>query len=309
LRRFVLILVIAALAPLSALSQVPTASSDGPVVPALMPLPLKFVARLPPGPNRECSGIVRSRKTADLFWTHNDSGDEPRIYPIHRDGSAYRSATDPDISGVLIEGATHIDWEDIATFDDGTLVIADMGNNGNRREDLSLYFVAEPSPTASRAPFSRKLHVRFPDQTTFPAPKNNFNFDCEAVFTFDKTVYVLTKHRSDPRTKLYRLDEPQDDQVNTLTLLGDFEIGGSVVGADCTSDGKRLTVMTYKALWLFERDDLATPFFKSRTCSRPFILPQAEGVCFADETTLLLTDEIVDSVLEVQLSDVAEGKR
>ena len=35
--------------------------------------------RLGDGPAEEHSGIVRSRNWADVFWMHNDTGDEPRI--------------------------------------------------------------------------------------------------------------------------------------------------------------------------------------------------------------------------------------
>lgn len=268
-------------------------------------LPLKVVARLPAGSNRESSGIVRSRKNPDLFWVHNDSGDEPRLYPIHRDGSPYLSKEQPDVPGVLIEGATHVDWEDIATLADGTLVIADMGNNGNARKDLAIYLVDEPSPTASRSAPARRISVRYPDQTEFPPAKPDFNFDCEAIFSVGQTVYMLTKHRSgDLRTKLYRLDQPQTDSTNTLTLVGDFEIGGQVVAADCDPAGKRLLVLTMQKIWLFERDDLKTPFFQGRITSRSFFLPQAEAICFADDDTALLTCELSDTLFELKLGEL-----
>ena len=271
--------------------------------------PLKVVARLPAGPDRESSGIVRSRKFPDLFWIHNDSGDEPRLYPIHRDGSPYRSTDLPAVPGVLIEGATHVDWEDITTLADGTLVIADMGNNGNARKDLAIYFVDEPAPMASRSAVARRITVRYPDQTEFPPKKSNLNFDCEAIFSVGQTVHVLTKHRGDSRTKLYRLDQPQKDQINTLTLLGDFDIGGMVVAADCDPAGKRLLVLTMQKIWLFERDDVETPFFQGRVSSRRYFLPQGEAICFADDDTALLTCEISDTLFELKLSELRQNQQ
>jgi hypothetical protein len=59
------------------------------IVPKREPIPMHRVAKLPPGPVKENSGIVRSRRIPDLFWMHNDSGDEPRVYPIRRNGEAY----------------------------------------------------------------------------------------------------------------------------------------------------------------------------------------------------------------------------
>jgi hypothetical protein len=282
----------------------PCLAADGPPSSTPAVLPLKIVARLPAGPNRESSGIVRSRKSPDLFWVHNDSGDEPRLYPIHRDCSAYRSADHPDVPGVLIEGATHVDWEDITTLTDGTLVIADLGNNSNARKDLAIYMVDEPAPTASHSVAARRFPVRYPDQTEFPPPRSNRNFDCEAIFAVGQTIHVLTKHRSDSRTTLYRLDPLQEGQLHTLSRLGDFDTGGMVVGADCDATGKRLLVLTMQKIWLFERDDLDTPFFQGRISSRPYFLPQAEGICFADDETALLVDEISDSLFEFKVMEL-----
>ena len=266
--------------------------------------PLKVVAPLPPGARSESSGIVRSRKTPDLFWTHGDSGNEPRIFPLHRDGSPYVSTAAPKTPGVLIDGARNVDWEDIAALDDGTLVIADLGNNGNARENLALYFVDEPAPTADRSAPARRIQVRYPDQAEFPPPQSNRNFDSEAVFAVGQTVFVLTKHRGNRQTRLYRLEKPLADQVNTLKFVAEYNIGGMVTAADCDPDGKRLLVLTYQKIWLFERDTLDTPFFEGRVSARAIFLPQAEAVCFADDKTLVLTDEIAATLFELPLSEL-----
>jgi hypothetical protein len=287
----------------------PGLAAEGPTTPQAADLAaLKIVSRLPAGADRESSGIVRSRKHADLFWVHNDSGNEPRLFPIHRDGSPYRSTDHPEVPGVLIENAINVDWEDITTLEDGMLVISDLGNNGNARQDLALYIVDEPSPTADRSAPARRLAVRYPDQTAFPPPSTNLNFDCEAIFSVGQTVFVLTKHRSGRKTKLYRLDDPQPDRVNTLTLVGEHEIGGMVGGADCDPSGKRLLVLTYQKIWLFERDDLETPFFQGRVSSRPFFLPQAEAICFAGDDTTLMTDEITDMLFEFKLNELRPAR-
>ena len=34
----------------------------------------------------ESSGIVRGRINADVYWTHNDSGDAARLFAVTRDG-------------------------------------------------------------------------------------------------------------------------------------------------------------------------------------------------------------------------------
>ncbi len=275
-----------------------------PPTPVVDPLPLQFIARLPAGAALESSGIVRSRRHEDLLWSLNDSGNAPRLYALHRDGSPYLKTEEPQTPGVLIEGAKNVDWEDLATFADGTLIIADLGNNQNARQDLALYFVPEPDPTAARSAPARRFPVRFPDQASFPPPANALNFDCEAVFVADGQVYCLTKHRSDARTKLYRLDNPRENEINTLSLVDDFEIGGKVVAADYDESGRRLLVLTYRTVWLFEREAPGSSFFRGRISRRDFALPQSEAICFADGETAFMTDELADSLFAFRLSEL-----
>jgi hypothetical protein len=276
------------------------------VVPQREPIRMHRLAKLPPGPVKENSGIVRSRRIPDLFWMHNDSGDEPRVYPIRRNGEAYHSTREPETPGVLIGGAINVDWEDITIDEDGNLIVADVGNNENDRRDLVLYYLPEPSPKASRTTFQKKIFVRYPDQKSFPAPKNDFNYDCEAVFTVRNTVYLLTKHRSDTLMKLYRLDNPKTDQTNDLTLVEKFDVQGKAVGADATPDGNRVVVITYKAIWLFEREDSSQPLFGGHIYYAPYQSAQVEAVCFADDNTLLMADEETGELFEVQLSGLTK---
>ncbi len=268
------------------------------------PLNFKLVAKLGPGPRKENSGIVKSRQYPDVFWIENDSGDEPRIYPVNRRGENYADTRYGDEQGVLIGGAINVDWEDITVDAAGHVIVADLGNNENDRRDLVLYYLNEPSPSAGRTTVRQKIFLRYPDQPSFPAPRDNFNFDCEAVFTVDNTVYLLSKDRSDAYTTLYRLDDPKPEATNVLTRLDTFDVRGQAVGADCTPDGKRLAVLTYSGIWLFERESPDESFFDGRISWAPFPKRDAEAICFADDKTLLVADESLAELYEVQISDL-----
>jgi hypothetical protein len=268
-------------------------------LPKREPVELKLVAKLQPGPAKENSGIVKSRLHPDLFWIENDSGDEPRIYPIHRDGRNYEDTRYESEHGVLIGGAINVDWEDIATNDAGEIIVADTGNNENDRRDLVLYFLDEPSPIAGRTTVRKKVFVRYPDQDQFPPDKTHFNFDCEAVFTVGDTIYFLSKNRSNTCTTLYRLDDPQQEATNVLTKLGTVDIQGQAVGADCTPDGRRLAVLTYTGVWMFVRDELHQDFFDSQVFYAPLKRRDAEAICFADDKTLLIADESTAELFEL----------
>jgi hypothetical protein len=253
------------------------------------------------GPAKENSGIVKSRQWNDVYWMQNDSGDEPRIYAVHRDGSVYQCERYPDVPGVLIGDAINVDWEDIAVDAAGHVIVADCGNGANDRRDLVLYYVAEPAPDAGRTSTLRRIFVRYPEQRDFPASKDDFNYDCEAIFTLADDVYLCTKHRSDNMTRVYRLDLSDGDEVHALQLIDKFDVRGQVTGADASPDGRHLVLTTYEALWLFDVTDPQRPL------SGPVRwLPYAdeteiEAVCFADDETLLVGDEDAARLYEVPI--------
>ncbi len=207
----------------------------------------------------EPSGMVQSRKHPGVFWTHNDSGDRPRIFAVDAGGRL--------LSEVAIEGAKAIDWEDIATDDAGHLYLGDIGNNWSRRRDLTVYRVPEPDPDAGETAVrvDRAFRIRYPEQTAFP-DLSRLNFDAEALFWAPRTegetgtLYLLTKHRSDTRTVLYRFESLDAGGEVALTRISSFDVGGAdaklggmVTGADATPDGRWLAVLTYHAVFIFER--------------------------------------------------------
>ncbi|BET68661.1 hypothetical protein ASA1KI_35790 [Opitutales bacterium ASA1] len=263
-------------------------------LPDLAPKRLLPSAKLEGPPHtREVSGIVASKQWPGVFWLHNDSGDETRIYPMRRDGSMITSARGDDRPGVLVGGVINSDWEAIAADASGHIIIGDVGNNSNGRRDLALHYVVEPEPTAGFTGLLKSVFVRYPEQKEWPAPKHDFNYDCEGIFTVGDTVYFVTKRRSDSLARLYRLDHPKTGVVNTLEIVADFDVRGRATAADATLDGRRLVVLTYTAIWMFEstapgRDD----WFDGSVWWLPFEgAPGAEGVCFDGTDTILVAAE------------------
>mgnify|MGYP006282829319 CR=1 FL=1 len=285
------------------------------------PRPLEPTAELAPGPARENSGIVASRRHADTFWMINDSGDEPRVYAVRRDGSVHGAARGSaeyvahsttavgdgyEKPGVLVGGAINVDWEDIALDAADRLLVPDFGNNGNDRRDLVIYVLDEPRPDGGRTTWRQKWFFRYPEQAAFPAPEDDFDYDAEALFTVGETPWVLTKHRSDTHTRLYRLADPQPHVVNEAELVERFDIGGRVTAADASRDGLRLLVLTYDALWVFDRPDTASPFFAGTARRLVFTAPQVEAACFMDPEAerILVADERAAVLHEIALAEL-----
>ena len=208
----------------------------------------------------EPSGLTAGSQPG-VYWTHNDSGDGPVIYAVTVHGRL--------LGQFRVRGARAEDWEAITADGAGGLFVGDIGNNGNARRDLTVYRVAEPAvpPDAEavvegEVAVERAIRFHYPEQVGFPPAARNF--DAEALFWDARTsrLYLLTKHRGDMATVLYRFDDLDGDASTPLSARGRFVVGGDpdryggmVTGADLSPDGRFLAVLTYHALFVFERPE------------------------------------------------------
>ena len=258
-------------------------------IPDVKPVVLEVFAKIDFPDITETSGIAKSRFWEGVYWVHNDSGDEARIFAVDKKGKPIIPKFAKDwYRGVVIPDAVNIDWEDICTDDSGNLYIAATGNNENMRRDMSVYVIKEPYPKETvLAPVFKRIPFYFPEQKNFPPERKNF--DCEAIFWRDGMIYLLTKHRSDSNTCLYRLDSTELFYDNPATLIGEFTIGGRVTGADCSADGKWMAALTTKSVWLFEltNDD----YFKGKKYYLPIKASKCEAVCFDGEAILIVNED------------------
>lgn len=243
---------------------------------------LKPDGQISPALVSECSGLVQSLRYRGVFWALGDSGSAPAIAPVTAEGKLVPGWTGP----VRVEGWKNYDWEDLALDGKGNLVIADVGNNSGRRKQLMLHFVNEPKPGMTSVRPARTLRVHYEDQTE-PSP----DYDCEAVFAAGGRIYFLTKHRSDQRTRLYRLDGESTRKSNPLRLVDSFEIGGMVTAADASPDGKHVAVLTYTSLWVFEFDPASGSIFRRGMRWTPVFAWQAEAAAFEGNDTVVIANE------------------
>jgi hypothetical protein len=250
----------------------------------------------------EMSGIVAS-SYPDVYWVHNDSGDEARIFAIHSNGEVvlpnWANTTAEEWGGYAIDNAWQYDWEDIALAD-GVLYLADIGNNDNARRDLGVYVVMEPHPVfVVKTRAVKFLPIRFPDQTQYPAEQ--WHFDSEAIFSFNEKLYFLSKHRQpgipisfEPGAKLYRLDTSYIDRDNVLKLVDRHDRVTMVTGADVSPDAQHLAIVTYTHLWVFDRPRRGDKWLQSRArvleLDRDFV-KQNEAIAWESNDSLLMTNE------------------
>ena len=266
------------------------------------------VERLPKLPRvvAESSGLARRTADGRTVWTHNDGGGRPTLYGVDvASGTLLDSLSFPSLRNV--------DWEDLAQADTARLFIADLGNNANTRQDLSLYEVVlhhrdtgrtevADAKTNLGAPGISVVNIAYSDQTSFPPRKRNF--DCEAVFYRNDSLFLLSKNRSGHQVRLYGLPAPAKAPTkapakagagtHALVPLDSVFIKSMVTGAALSPDGQTLAVLTYGKILFFRLG--GTPLGTLVTLSRPtgcLRLPrgQAEGIVFLNDTDLIISNE------------------
>ena len=236
----------------------------------------------------ESSGIACGRANKGIFWTHNDSGDRPRIYAFGRHGE--------DIAAFKLAGAINHDWEDIASFTlDGKpyLLIGDVGDNSFSRDDCSLYLVREPVLDGARRKFRGKLRVEMPIDFRYEdGPRN-----CEAV-AFDPTSRLILLATKSLATgcRIYSLPLPRKPsrEVFVAKLVATVKVP-MVTAMDISPDGRRAILLTYGDAFEFARRP-GEPW--KQAFARPprrIAMPprrQGEAICYGpDGVTLYLTSE------------------
>ncbi len=238
----------------------------------------------------ELSGIAPSRKRDGLYWLHNDSGGEARLFAMDSAGNILAVCT--------LEGATNVDWEDIASMDHaGTswLYVADVGDNDAKRKEIVIYRTEEAVvlPAWRDQPISR------------PSERAVFTYedgrrDCESLMVdpVDGTLWLVEKS-SAYTSGVYRAAWPGDGGSGVFRRVAEvsppFSIGilRRITAADMRPDRGALVIRTYGGIVEFYGppqqpvpDLLAND--SSAVISSPPLL-QPEAVCYQRDGMALLT--------------------
>ena len=208
----------------------------------------------------EISGLQASHRYEDLLWTHNDDG-APRVYAMDHQGR--------DRGYFDLADAVNVDWEDMTRMpgpEQDILVLADIGDNHQRRSRIWLYLVEEPEPGANGRfegvqPVLNWISLRYPDG---PRDAESIAWDPQG-----QQLLILSKRDNPPR--LYGLD-----RATALSAReADLRFLGEVTGlrppteedrdrfgerTDWVSqptalsiEGDQAALLTYRSLYLFQR--------------------------------------------------------
>ncbi len=236
----------------------------------------------------ESSGLARCVSRPGTYWTHNDSGDRPRLFLFDEAGKT--------LATFDVAGARATDWEDMCSFryqQTNYLLIGDVGDNAARRQSVKLYLVEEPSESRLAKPLGGKLAVKQTIEFTYEdGPR-----DCESI-GFDPRggeIYLVSKEVA-MECSVYRLPlfGNDDGQVRVAKRVARIEVP-IAVAMDISPDGSGLIVLTYFEAFEFRRRGKESLAAALRRPGRRLTMPvrrQGETICYGhDGRSLFLTSE------------------
>lgn len=206
----------------------------------------------------EASGLQAG--SDGVFYVHND--EKRDVFVIDMAGR--------HLGSFKLDGAKSHDREDITRVPGPygpMLVIGDIGDNGSRRKDVELHFFSEPNAGEYNEDreILHTLSVAYPD-----GPR-----DVESMAWDENSGMILLLSKRDTPPHLYgvpldralaerRLDAtflaevpgfrpPTADDLLRNPRRGFFV--SQPTGMDISRDGLRAAVITYRSLYLFERDE------------------------------------------------------
>ncbi len=187
------------------------------------------------------------------LWTHNDAGNEDKIYQID-------TTTGLVLQTVIIANSTNTDWEDLAE-DDTHLYIGDFGNNDGDRMDLAIYKIPK-SQLGSGVATAQVIEFSYADQTDFTVNSNDHNYDCEAFFFYNDSLHLFSKNWDDQLTRHYVIPSVPGTYVTDVREVMNAQ--GLITGADISDNGV-VALIGYSPsgsnfMWLYH-DYNGTDFF------------------------------------------------
>ena len=224
----------------------------------------------------EASGLAASRKNPNVLWTHNDSGDENRLFAIDANGK--------HLGTFLIEGVEARDWEDVAVGPGPIkgrqyLYIGDIGDNLSKFDIKYIYRVAEPEVLRNQPPVEATLSEV--ETIAFQFPDGKRDAETLMVDPLTKDIYIVSKRES--KVRVYRAPYPQSTtETITLEYVASLNLN-NVVGGDISPSGNEVVIKTYSAIYYWHKppDEKWVQMFEKDPVRVPYVPePQGEAVCW-----------------------------
>lgn len=194
---------------------------------------------------QEASGLVASINNPDMFWSHNDSGNDPKIFLIDKTGKLVCTVHLPDIQ--------NRDWEDI-TIGAGPeknksyLYIGDIGDNKSIHDYKFIYRLEEPVIDKSTADTT----LRKVDEIKFKLSDGARDTESLMIDPQSNDLYIFSKREAN--VNLYKVSQPfsTDGSMTAERVLERLPFT-MIVAADISPDGSEILAKNYDHIYYWKR--------------------------------------------------------
>jgi hypothetical protein len=247
---------------------------------------VRFVNDIPAG-LEENSGMLIG--DANRIWLHNDSGDSSKLYAIDTNQNITKT--------ILLTNASSFDWEDITYDQQGNAYVADIGNNSNNRQDLRIWKIPHPDSITGNTTTAEEIRFYYPEQTAFPAPDVDKNYDAEALIYLNDSLYIFTKDRTNPHQGFSRLYQiPADTGYHAAILLDSFQTNQlnvifEITAAAISPSQDKVALLNANSIWVFS-NFTGSNFFGGTVQNYPLGgTTQKEALDFLNDSTIYYSNE------------------
>jgi hypothetical protein len=231
-------------------------------------------------PLDELSGLAASRTHADVYYTHNDSGDSARFFAIRSSGRL--------IAEINIANEWALDIEEIAVgpCPNGQCVyVADIGDNLFIRPFVAIHRIDESTIDLSKP----KQSV---DHETFRFYYPDSTHDAEAILVHPSMplIYVISKDKSG--AQLYRGSLDNTSQLAPLVHVGAVHTARYVTAASVHPSGNAVILRSIADAWQFSVPDGTFESIVARDPDLSLAIPgdiQGEAIAYTADGCAFLT--------------------
>lgn len=225
-----------------------------------------------PNSLKEVSAAERIPQS-DLIWVIEDSGNDNVLFGITQKGDIKK--------GIEITNAQNKDWEELTSDKYGNIYIGDFGNNNKKRSSFKIYKVKQQDLNKKQATAEViSFRLQFIEEP----------HDFEAFFLHENNFYLVTKENKG--FTLFTL--PNTIGQHEAKFVQHFQLEGKdtkITAADISENGETVVLLNHKRVWKFSNYKLPK-FFDGNLEKLSFKHnSQKEGVCFLNDSTLIITDE------------------
>lgn len=212
--------------------------------------PPQLVGKIEASDIKESSGLSAS-ECQDVLWTHNDQGNDALIYAMDLKGA--------HLGVWRVAGAQNIDWESIATIKDAggkcSLLIADIGDNDEKRTEVLIYRIPEPTANVetSSSSAARPLHTANAEVLKFKYPDGSNNAETVLAHPTTGDIYIVSKKKKGP-AGVYRVKPVFGaGSVAAAEKVADMSVPskpeGLLTGGSMSPDGTRVMLCDVKGAY------------------------------------------------------------